>query len=602
MTVREGLDANHAELIDAIVTEGPDSEKAAAATIMVELNRKSGPPKEDKLRKALGSDMLAAVEGESDAQRTDRLKDKIGPDGKIIKGALTEARERREKILSLVGQLDANAKARELPQGDGAKGEPPRAKGPAEVKAQILETLDTKLAKDPTAKAYTKSMVERLEPDPVAAFDFALAHEGKNKETLLAATGRMNRDQIDAAVEKWDKLHPGEPLYKKLGMFEKGRGELEGDARNDVELKFMGVPRNDRERAEVANMTTKQQIRDAGIAGPGMAAEEYQKMVGNQKKLLKIMGVTANDIDPMGRIKGYDKERNPIVGRFDKDGKLNVERGKAGDKERDAFETAMQLSSLHAQSYKDQVDKVAMGITMALMVIAAVVTTFVTFGGAAAIWGPILITAGAGLVGMAMTAALKGDRYTSAEIQRDLVMTFVQAATAGLGAYAGLALKGAGAAAKGAATASKVIGAVEKPVLGLGARALNLGKDIVIDAAIGGGSNAINSAAGAAMDPENRRQGKSGAKALDAAFKGFVSGAVGSVVTKPAGAVGKKFGAMGERVAGNVASGFTTRLTEARVGQAMGDPHQSWAESLETAKEGQVVLVVGEDRLAKVAA
>jgi DNA/RNA non-specific endonuclease len=587
-TVKEGLDPNHAELIDAIVTEGPDSEKAAAATIMVELNRKSGPPREDKLRKALGSDMLAAVEGESDAKRTDRLKDKVGPDGKIIKGALTEARERREKILSLVGQLDANAKARDLPQGEGAKGEPPSAKGPAEVKAQILETLDTKLAKDPTAKAYTKSMVERLEPDPVAAFDFALAHEGKNKETLLAATGRMNRDQIDAAVEKWDKLHPGEPLYKKLGMFERGKGELEGDARNDVELKFMGVPRNDRERAEVANMTTKQQIRDAGIAGPGMAAEEYQKMVGNQKKLLKIMGVTAGDIDSMGRIRGYDKDRNPIVGHFDKEGTLKIKPGKAGEKDRDAFETAMQLSSLHAQSYKDQVDKVAMGITMALMVIAAVVTTFVTFGGAAAIWGPILITAGAGMVGMAMTAALKGDRYTSAEIQRDLVMTFVQAATAGLGAYAGLALKGAGAAAKGAATASKVMGAVEKPVLGLGARALNLGKGIVIDAAIGGGTNAINSAAGAAMDSENRRQGKSGAKALDAAFRGFVSGAVGSVVTKPAGAVGKRFGAMGERVAGNVASGFTTRLTEARVGQAMGDPHQSWAESLETAKEGVV--------------
>jgi len=587
-TVREGLDPNHAELIDAIVTDGPDSEKAAAATIMVELNRKSGPPREDKLRKALGSDMLAAAEGESDAQRTDRLKDKVGPDGKIIKGALTEARERREKILSLVGQLDANAKARDLPQGEGAKGEPPRAKAPSEVKAQILGTLDTKLAKDPTAKAYTKSMVERLEPDPVAAFDFALAHEGKNKETLQAATGRMNRDQIDAAVEKWDKLHPGEPLYKKLGLFEKGRGELEGDARNDVELKFMGVPRNDRERAEIANMTTKQQIRDAGIAGPGMAAEEYQKMVGNQQKLLKIMGVTADDIDARGRIKGYDKERNPIVGHFAEDGTLKIRAGKDGEKDRDAFETAMQLSSLHAQSYKDQVDKVAMGITMALMVIAAVVTTFVTFGGAAAIWGPILITAGAGLVGMAMTAALKGDRYTSAEIQRDLVMTFVQAATAGLGAYAGLALKGAGAAAKGAATASKVLGAVEKPVLGLGARALNLGKDIVIDAAIGGGTNAINSAAGAAMDPENRRQGKSGAKALDAAFKGFVSGAVGSVVTKPAGAVGKKFGAMGERVAGNVASGFTTRLTEARVGQAMGDPHQSWAESLETAKEGVV--------------
>jgi hypothetical protein len=591
-TVSEGLDRHQSELIDAIVRSGPDSEDAAAATIMAELNRKSGPPREDKMRKALGSDMLAAVEGESTEDREKAKKD-VTVDGKVIKGTETRARERRDKILRRVGELDASARAAAQPAGEGAKGAPPQPKPPEEVQKQILQTLDTKLANDPTAKAYTRSMVEKLEPDPLTAFEFAIAHEGKNKETLTAATSRMDRDEIDKAVKAWEDKNGRNPsLYAKLGLFEEGKGKgiLEGDARNEVELKFMGVPRNDRERAEVASMTTKQQIRDAGIAGPGLAAEEYQRMVTNQNKLLAMMGVTKDDIDAKGRIKLTDRNGNKITGHFDEKGKLVVK----DERDREGFETLMQLSTIHADNYKQTVDKIAMGITMALMVIAAVVTTFLTAGGAAAIWGPILITAGAGLVGIGMTAAIRGDRYTTAELQRDLVMTFVQAATAGLGAYAGTALKGAGTAAKAAATAPKVVNAVKAPALSFGAKALNLGKEVLIDSAIGGTTNAINSAAGAAMDPENRRQGKSAEKAFEGGFKGFISGAAGAALTKPMGDAAKRLkgGALGERVASNVAGGFTTRLTEARVGQAMGDPHQSWAESLEVAKEGVVQDVI----------
>ena len=455
------------------------------------------------------------------------------------------------------------------------------------IQNEIVGRLGEQLAGDPTAKAYTQSMVTNLEPDPTTAFDFALAHEEKNKETLQATAGRLNRDQIDEAVQKWDAKHPrGPPLYQQLGMFEQGKGVLEGDARNETEIKFMGVPRNDRERAETANMAAKQQVRDSGAAGRAVASEEYRRMLATQAKLLGFMGVTAADIDEKGRIRKKGKDGQDIVAHFDKDGKLLVKT----DKQRDEFEAAMQLSYLDAGGYKDAVDRAAMGITMALMVIAAAITTFVTFGGAAAIWAPILITAGAGLVGIAMTAAIKGDRYTSAEIQRDLVMTFVQAATAGLGAYAGTALRSTGAAAKAAATTEKVAGGIagvaEKQAVSLGAKAMNLGKEVVIDSAVGGTTNMINSATGAAMDPENRRQGKSGQKALEGGAKGFLSSAVGSSLTKPIGALAKPVGKMAERISGNVAAGFGTRLTEARVGQAMGEPHQSWAESLESAKEG----------------
>ena len=595
-----GLDHHQTELIDAIAEHGPDSEQAAAATVMFELNRTGGKPREDKLRTALGS-TLGAREGESDAARARRENDEY-KDGKLVrKGERTLAKERQDKIFSKIGELDARAKARAKPGGEGAKGETPPPKPPGEVKQQILSTLDVKLALDPTARAYTRSMVENLDPDPKTAFSFALAHKERNKETLIAATSRMNRDEIDKAVEEWDRDNPGESLYERLGLYETGKGKLEGDARNEVEIKFIGVPRNDRERAEVAHMSSKQVVRDSrNTAGRTMAGEEYRRLVENQGRLLEIMGVKEEDIDARGRIKIDRKSGKPLQGNFDKDGNLRI----TSEDQRSEFEMVMQMSSLNAESYNQAVDRIAMGITMALMIIAAVVTTFITAGGAAAIWGPILVTALAGFAGIGFTQALKGDRYTSAELQRDLVMTFVQAATAGLGAYAGAVLKGGGAVAKAAATTSKVgEAATAVPKLSMGMKALNLGKEVVIDSAIGGTTNAINSAAGAYMDPENRRLGKSGEKAQQSGLKGFLGGAVGNALTKPMGNLGKmRGGALGERMAGNVASGFTTRLAESRAGQALGDPHQSWAESLEVAKEGlgqDIVQSVGEHRAHK---
>jgi hypothetical protein len=88
------------------------------------------------------------------------------------------------------------------------------------------------------------------------------------------------------------------------------------------------------------------------------------------------------------------------------------------------------------------------------------------------------------------------------------------------------------------------------------------------------------------MDPENRRQGTALDKGIEGGFRGFLSGSVGAALSKPAAALGRPLGKAAERMAGNVTGGFATRLADARIGQAMGDPHQSWAESIENAKEG----------------
>ena len=589
-TVKKGLDPRQARLIDDIASSGPNSVATAASTIEFETNRKEGKPREDRLRKALlGDDLLGAKEGESDEDRAKRISGK-DKDGKVLgEGDLEKVKQRKKAILELV----AKRRAEEQRPPDGS----PVQQSPEQVQKQITEQLDQRFAGDPTGAAYTKSMIESetFEPDPVKAFDFALAHDERNKETLKATTERMNRDQVKDAVAMWDNRNPGRSLTAELGLYGH-KGKLEGDARNEVEIAFRGKPRNDKEKALIAIMVVEQQRRDSAATGRALARAEYDSMVDKQSKVLGYLGVKREDIDAQGDIKTQGPDHKPIQGKWDpQTGQL-----KLGDKERADFESAMRFSHMNAESYKQAVDRISQGIVMALVVAAAIITTFVTFGGAAAIWGPILITAAAGFAGMGMTALIRGDRYTSAEMQRDFVMTLVQAATAGLGAGLGAAGKAAGTAAKGAAALEKgaaaaaeaaatgeklAAGAAElagKETMTFGGKALQFGKDVVI----GGGTNSINSFAAAAMDPENRRQGKSLDKGIEGGLRGFLSGSVGAALSKPASALGRPFGKAAERMAGNVTGGFGTRLADARIGQAMGDPHQSWAESIENAKEG----------------
>lgn len=588
-TVKKGLDPKQARLIDDIANTGPNSEDTAASTIEFETSRKEGKPREDRLRKALlGEDLMGAREGESDEDRAKRLRERIDPKDKLI-GDEARVKARKENVLKKVAERRAEGQRT-------ADGKPVPPQSPEQVQKQIVGQLDARFAGDPTGAAYTKSVIESatFEPDPEKAFDFALAHDERNKETLKATTERMNRDQIKEKVAKWDAGKPeNDRLYARLGLYGH-KGKLEGDARNETEISFRGKPRNDKEKALIAVMVVEQQRRDSAATGRALARGDYDRMVGQQSTVLKHLGVNREDIDEQGDIKAKGPDGKPIKGKFNDKGQLEL-----NPEERAEFETAMRFSHMNAESYKQAVDRISQGIVMALVVAAAIITTFVTFGGAAAIWGPILITAAAGFAGMAMTALIRGDRYTSAEIQRDFVMTLVQAATAGLGAWLGGAARGAGAAAKGAAalekgaeTAAKAAATGEKLAAGaaglaskemtFGAKALQFGKDVVV----GGATNSLNSFAAGAMDPENRRQGKALDKGIDGGIKGFLSGSLGAALTKPASALARPLGKAGERVAGNVAGGFTTRLAEARIGQAMGDPHQSWAESIESAKEG----------------
>lgn len=511
-TRREGVSRDQARLIGMVVRENPGSTRIAGAMLAVEDSR-SGRPRMDRLDMALHDSSLDAREGESAEARAAARPERE-----------RRARERRDEIMGLADQYMR-------------EGEPGPPRTPDQMRDHLADRMRTRFAGDASAIDYATSMVRNLEPDPQAGFRYALDHPAEREETFKRITGRMDRDQIDAAVAQWDANRGSRPtLYNELGLFQREstfdtwwNAKLSGDARNTVEISFMGVPRNDLERAEVARHIMQQQVRDAGVLGPLFAHGDYARMVQNLRRLEREMGVRPRDIDRFGRVRRTDPltGRPVTLGRFNERGEFVP--GEAGSRE--AFESSIHLARLTAESYKATTDRVATAVTTGLVVIAAVLTTALTGGAAASIWIPVLVTAGAGLVGIGMSMAIKGDRYTRAEFERDLVMTIVQAATAGAGAAVGTAMRGGMPALRAAATR---IAVADDVITGFANAAGRQGAlSLTQEALIAGGTNAINSAAGAAMDPHNRMLGRSGEEAFSAGVRGFFGGVAGSVLMRP---------------------------------------------------------------------
>ncbi len=576
-TKTEGISDNQQRLIQNIVQYGPDSEEAAAARVMVEMGRDGGKPKPERLDKAMHLTSLDAKEGED--------KSKLDPEEK--KRRFAEARDRQRRILGLVGQYQH-----------------PDVYGPADPEA-VRKDVEGKLTAaqtgDKSAQELTKRTMRGLSDkdtweseqiqrheDAKAAFDYALDHEGERGDTLKRTFGRMDRQEINDSVDEWNKAHPGQdPLYKQLNLFGKGSWwteKLSGDERNDVELAAMGVARNPKERAEIGRWRAEQQIRDAGFLGKfaGTITGDWTRLKQSRDKVEELMGLDHGSFDEFGQAIGD--------GHFDEKGQYKPPHPGAEAE----LERAMNMTHLTAESYKVMTDSLATAVTTALVVIAAVVTTVLTGGAAASIWIPVLVTAAAGLTGMALSAAIKGNRYSRAEMERDLVMTFVQAATAGLGAAAGVAMKGGMPALRAVATEMVVS---EKALEGIakvaGTQALSKGWTLVAEMGVAAGSNAINSAAGAAMDPTNRARGQSGEKAFDAGLKGLFSGALGGLIMKPAGALGGRVGgSYGQRVLGNVASGVGQRAAEIGYDRATGERRMEGYEIGEELKSAAVQSVV----------
>jgi hypothetical protein len=489
-------------LLTNLAAHGPGAPETRAAQLMVEETRRGG-GKPERVEHALHDPELNA-----DMANPDRPPPEDGQPEETPE-ALRRAREREEQMFLLYDQYRN-----------------PNRQGPPRTVTEIRADLGARLRAGQTDERQGRLMERQVvhgltDPETAAlAFEHSVDRAGTDEDLLRRQFGRMSRDQIDEAVRRYDDTHtPG--LYERLGIFDHSDGyfrELSGDDRLEIQVLAMGQPRNDRERGEVARMTSRLQLDNASGVGKLLAGEEHRRLQRSHDRLTQLMGVGSDEtaFDSRGRltVRGPNGERLE-VGRFNAEGGFQASSGQ----EATAFTVLMATNQRNAEAYKQATDNIANAVTTTLVVAAAVISTIATGGAAASIWIPVLVTAGAGIVGMAANLAIKGGRYGYEDAGRDFGMTIVQAATAGIGAGLGIARAG-GSTAFRAAMGARMIS-------NQGFRALSLFDEALIagaSGAIGGGGNAL-------FDDKSWDRGEWLANIGHGMRKGFLGGFAGGVVT-----------------------------------------------------------------------
>jgi uncharacterized protein YukE len=493
-------------LLKQLIKTGEGSPESRAARMAVELGRVGG-GKPDRIRTAT-----------EDADLNTSLNNPA---------AYAAAVERRRKMYELVDQWAPN------PKGDG------KPRSTEEIQKDVADRLAKPLAYDESKAKYVRSLVTGGPDDPksmVVRLDYAMDGLGTNNEVLKQTLGSMTRDQFKLVRDEYDKQHPDGPdLLTRLGIRGKGdwwHSETSGDTANELEILSMGIPRNERERAEVSAMEMKQQIRDAGSLGPTVAGPEFAQLGSDYKRLMSVMGINDVGFDKDGEFIVMDANGEPTtMGRFDKNGAFIKQPGFSSDD----LALAMTVGKISVENYKAATDAVADAIATALVVTAAIVTTALTGGAAASIWIPVLVTAAAGVASMGVKYAIKGGRYGSEEMMFDLASTIIQAATAGIGAAAGTALRGGGKAVGGLAKSWRMSEQALATAAAGGTKvatkalpALTFGQELFVGAL----SSGFSGGAMAAINPDSYRSDHYASDILHGIIKGSVSGAVGAGVTR----------------------------------------------------------------------
>ncbi|HEY1606387.1 MAG TPA: hypothetical protein VGF77_12410 [Allosphingosinicella sp.] len=521
----------HKLWIERIVKTGPDSNETRAARLGIEFNRQGGKPTRDGLDKALHFGSADAVEGGH-------------YDEKARAAGEAKAKADQDEVLKIYAQdqLDRDSAK------DGVCKESKLT--PDEIRESLKEKAAKQFGDDTKAKKDALGILSSPHGDALATMELAIGSE--KKEIAIKQLQRMDAKEIKKLSDDYAAAHPGEKsLEAQLGInghhwnWHNWNGAtFSGDAANEIEIAFMGVPQNPKERGEVALRVMDQQIDQAGWLGKLLAHDDFDKLTGNAASLRKLMGVSEADVDSAGRIVAHDPQTGLKVkwGNFDENGDFVPP--KKGDAS--AFERAIALSRITADNYVASVDKIANFVATALVVIAAVVTTALTGGAAASIWIPVLVTAAAGVAGMGMKMAIKGGRYSRDEMVTDLVSTVVQAATAGIGAAAGAALRGGAPALKALAGTMRMSEQALGETVALAAgktaaeatvmRSLSLAEEV----AIGAGTSALSGGATAAFDPAARREGDYWGNIFHSMGRGALGGGLGALGGR-AGAKGFEF-------------------------------------------------------------
>lgn len=531
--------ASHNKLvIEMMLRHGPNSDQAKGARLLKERQR-TGQQKPEDLDKALHIGLGDAREGGGYGQKeADRR----------AKGREDSEKE-RDKIFLLSEQFRVQL---------GIDPLTPAATNAKDARAAVQADIEKAYPKDDKARAVALGILESDSGNLDAVVEYAASKE--KTELLTTYLGRRDRAEIKKFAENYNATHPVS-IEKRLGLFEHhwSMGNMNGavfsgDKANKLEIAWMGVPANTKERSEVALRIMDQAIDQAGALGSFLASGEYEALKANARLLREKMGVTPDMIDSRGEI----RTRDPLTGlpveygHFDKDGELRQEY--RGDK--NALSVAMGMAQMYADNYNEATDRIAGFVTMALVIAAAVITTALTGGAAASIWLPMLVTAGAGLVGIGLTAAIKGGRYGRDDLVRDLAMTVVQTLTAGIGAAGSVAARGGMPALRAVASRGVSQGfrisekALEKFVISKGgtlAASASFGAELGIAA----GSGALSGGVVAALDPENRNSGEYGTRIFGGMFRGAAGSMVGAGFAR---GVSTGLGAVGNRIAGAAAS------------------------------------------------
>lgn len=523
----------HRLMIEQALRHGADSDEARGARLLRERRRSSGNPDPEGMDKALHIGSGDAREGAGyDTARRERGR--------------AEAERHRDEVF-----LHSERFRYQLEGGN-----PPPETAEA-ARAAVRSEIAGSYPRDARARAVVLGIVDSEAGDLDAVVEYAARTE--NTTLLNRYLGRRDRREIDAFAERYNRTHTIS-IEQRLGLFEHhwSMGNMNGavfsgDTANTLEINWMGVPQNDQERGEQALRVMDQTIEQSGGLGRLFASSEYDELTANAARLRAAMGVTPSQVDSRGRI----RTRDPVTGiemhfgHFDASGNLRQEY--AGD--RDAFALAAGMARTYATSYTEATDRIASYITTALVVAAAIITTALTGGAAASLWIPMLVTAGAGLVGIGLTAAVKGGRYGRDDLVRDLAMTVVQTLTAGIGSAGAIAARGGMPALRMVASRGISQGfriserALERALLQRGvtlAASTKLGADLAIGAAGGALSGGVT----AALDPANRGE-HFWSHVASGVGRGAVGGVVGAGVAR---GVASGLGAAGNRLSGAAAS------------------------------------------------
>lgn len=491
-------------LARALATHGPNHEDARAARLLRESER-SGRPNLEALENAV-------------------IDPRLNP-------ALTPDLTQDQRDLARVEQDRLFERYAELAQEYGVQVE---GTTPAELRQFVAGRLSERYGtsdNDRLGARYASSIVLHDRPDPIAAVRYATERAGTDVGLLRRTFGRLSREEVRELASDYQR-ETGRDFYSMLGVYGHSGGEVSGDERLEIERLLMGVPRNDRERAEVALYQNLQQQRETGIAGRAALSGsiEERRMLAAEAELRRMMGGSVE----------YDEFGRPVQsgGSFD-------ERGRYAGPDDTAFLLAVNRVSFTADSYAAAIDRLASAVTTIIAVLGAVTAAVLTVvtGGLAA---PLMVAAlSFGLAGMAANSMIRGGRYGWEEALTDLGTVGVQVLSAGLGAQLGAAAR----AAQSAATTARAGGAA---VTKAGLARMFTGKPVVDQAIIGAITGGVDGIGTAGFKADTWQKGllDGVGETLLGGLRGSLAGAASSAATHSLEALPVSRGAVASMRAG----------------------------------------------------